>query len=93
VVSGRPDRARCNPRYVSLKSRTRDIPRVWEVDWAIPEAEGGTLWEAYDWLLDTAANMGASEVTIVAATYESLGRLDRAIGDVEAGRMRVQPHR
>jgi hypothetical protein len=78
---------------MALGQQIVEIPRVWEVDWAIPEAEGGTLWEAYDWLLNTATNLGASEVSIVAATYDSLGQLDRAIGSAGANRMRVLPHR
>lgn len=78
---------------VTLPRPTRKVPRVWEVDWAIPAAEGGTSWEAYDWLLDTAADLGASQVSIVAATYDSLGRVDRAIGSAEAAYMRVRPHR
>jgi hypothetical protein len=78
---------------VALSPKIRDIPRVWEVDWAIPAEEGGTAWQAYGWLLDTAGNLGASEVSIVAATYESLGRLDWAIGSAEAGYLRAQPHR
>jgi hypothetical protein len=36
--------------------RARDIPRAWEVDWAIPE-EGGTSWESYDWAFETAQEM------------------------------------
>jgi hypothetical protein len=70
----------------------RDIPRVWEVDWAIPPAEGGTPWEAYDWLLETADQLGATEVSIVASTYDSLGHLNWAIGASEAQWLRVQPH-
>ncbi len=70
----------------------RDIPRVWEVDWAIPPAEGGTPWEAYDWLLETADQLGATEVSIVASTYDSLGHLNWAIGASAAQWLRVQPH-
>jgi hypothetical protein len=77
---------------VPLRDEKRDVPRVWEVDWAIPAAEGGTLWDAYPWALDTAAELDVDEVTIVGSTYEVLGRLDRAIGSAEAGRLRVQPH-
>ncbi len=72
--------------------KKRDIPRVWEVDWAIPPAEGGTPWEAYDWLLETAAQLGATEVSIVASTYDSLGHLNWAIGASVAQWLRVQPH-
>ena len=39
---------------MSSQQDQRAIPRVWEVDWAIPAAEGGTLWESYNWLLTTA---------------------------------------
>lgn len=72
--------------------KERDIPRVWEVDWAIPPAEGGTPWEAYDWLLETADQLGATEVSIVASTYDSLGHLNWAIGASAAQWLRVQPH-
>ncbi len=78
---------------MGLPPNKRAIPRVWEVDWAIPAEEGGTRWEAYGWLLDTAGELGVSEVTIVGATYESLGRLNSAIGSTEAQSLRVQPHR
>jgi hypothetical protein len=74
------------------KPTMRDIPRVWEVDWAVPAEEGGTLWEAYDWLLSTAEELGETEVSIVAATYDTLGRIDRAVGSAEAGYLRVLPH-
>jgi len=70
----------------------RETPRIWEVDWAIPAAEGGTRWEAYDWLLETASELDADEVSIVASTYDSLGNLNWAIGASEAQRLRVQPH-
>ena len=70
----------------------RDIPRVWEVDWAIPPAEGGTPWGAYDWLLETADQLGATEVSIVASTYDSLGHLNWAIGASAAQWLREQPH-
>jgi hypothetical protein len=70
----------------------REIPRIWEVDWAGPPAEDGTPWEAYDWLLETAEQLGATEVSIVASTYDSLGSLDWAIGTSEAQWLRVQPH-
>jgi hypothetical protein len=66
---------------------------VWEVDWAIPASEGGTRWESYEWLLDTADQLDAPEVSIVAATYDALGRLSWAIGEDEASRLRVLPHR
>ncbi len=78
---------------MALKKVEREIPRVWEIDWAIPAAEGGTCWEAYDWLLDTAEDLGQSEVTIVGATYDALGRLGFAIGSSEAQHLRVLPHR
>lgn len=58
----------------------------------MPPAEGGTCWEAYDWLFDMADELDASEVSIVASTYESLGNLDLAIGASEAQSLRVQPH-
>jgi hypothetical protein len=70
----------------------RQIPRVWEVDWALPVAEDGTPWEVYAWLLDAADALGSSEVTILASTYDSLGSLARAIGDSEAQWLRAQPH-
>lgn len=73
-------------------SSKRDIPRAWEVDWAIPAAEGGTPWEAYGWLLDTANELGASDVTILGSTFDALGGLGSAIGQVEAQHLRVQPH-
>lgn len=72
---------------------SRDIPRVWEVDWAIPPDEGGTRWASYDWLLAMAVELGQTDVTILGATYENLGNLDLAIGRAEARSMRVQPHR
>lgn len=68
-----------------------DIPRVWEVDWAVPPAEGGTPWEAYDWALEMAEELDV-DLSILASTYDALGRLDWAIGSSEAGRLRVQPH-
>lgn len=77
---------------MSLRQDRQEIPRAWEVDWAIPAAEGGTRWESYEWLLDMADELGVSEVSIVAATYDALGRLDLAIGSTEANRLRVQPH-
>lgn len=58
----------------------------------MPPAEGGTCWEAYGWLLDMADELDASEVSIVASTYDSLGNLDLAIGASEAQSLRVQPH-
>lgn len=78
---------------MTLKQDMREIPRAWEVDWAIPTAEGGTRWESYGWLLDTAEELGVSEVSVVAATYDALGRLDLAIGKTEANHLRVLPHR
>jgi hypothetical protein len=72
--------------------QARDVPRVWEVDWAIPAAEGGTPWAAYNWLLESAAELGASEVSIVAATYGNFGYLGSAIGSAAAERLRVLPH-
>jgi len=77
---------------MSLIQEKRAIPRIWEVDWAIPPAEGGTRWEAYDWLIEMAGELDATEVSIVASTYDSLGRLDWAIGASEAQWLRVQPH-
>lgn len=70
----------------------RDIPRVWEVNWALPAHEDGSTWASYDWLLDTAEELGASEVSVVASTYQSLGDLDWAIGRWEAAQLRVAPH-
>jgi hypothetical protein len=77
---------------MALDEQVRDIPRVWEVDWAVPSDEEGAPWAAYPWLLDMAADLGATEVSIVAGTYQSLGRLDLAIGGTEASRLRVLPH-
>jgi hypothetical protein len=77
---------------MALHEQVRDIPRVWEVDWAVPPAEGGTPWAAYPWLLDMAEALGASEVSIIAGTYQSLGDLDLAIGSAEASGLRVLPH-
>jgi hypothetical protein len=77
---------------MTVSKHKRDIPRVWEVDWAIPTQEGGTLWESYAWLLHAARELGAAEVSIVAATYENLGDLDRAIGAKQASWMRSPPH-
>ncbi len=71
--------------------RTRDIPRVWEVDWAIPE-EGGTSWESYDWAFETARELGVAEITVVGATYPNLGNLNLAIGAAEAGLLHRSPH-
>jgi hypothetical protein len=71
---------------------TRAIPRVWEVNWAIPSREGGRPWESYDWLLKTAAELGADEVSIVAATYGNLGHLSAAVSKDAAARLRVKPH-
>lgn len=71
---------------------SREIPRAWEVDWAVPAAEGGTRWEAYDWAFETAEQLGVHEITVVGATYENLGNLDLAIGPVEADRLRRLPH-
>jgi hypothetical protein len=78
---------------MALRHDKREIPRVWEIDWAIPVAEGGTRWESYEWLLDAADELDASEVSILAATYDALGRLNWAIGATEANHMRVLPHR
>ncbi len=75
-----------------LRKEKRDIPRVWEVDWALPPSEEGTAWEAYDWALNTADELNVRDVTIVGSTYEVLGDLDRAIGSAEASWLRVQPH-
>lgn len=62
------------------------------MDWAIPASEGGSPWEAYDWALDRASELDDPQLTIVGAAYESLGRLDLAVGREEANRLRVQPH-
>jgi hypothetical protein len=70
----------------------REIPRVWEVDWAVPAAEGGTAWAAYDWAFDTAEQLGVNEITIVGATYDNLGNLGLAIGPVEADSLRRLSH-
>jgi hypothetical protein len=78
---------------VFVSTAVREIPRVWEVNWAIPTAEGGTAWEAYDWALDTAEQLGVTDVSIVASTYAALGALNWGIGPGEAERLRVQPHR
>lgn len=77
---------------MGLENGNRDIPRVWEVDWALPPGEGGTRWEAYEWLLEMADQLGSVEVSIVASTYDSLGNLNWAIGASEAQWLRVQPH-
>jgi hypothetical protein len=74
---------------VAKQHGKRDIPRVWEIDWAIPLEEDGTPWEAYDWLLDTARELDTAEVSIAAATYQQLGGLDLAIGDAKAGALRL----
>jgi hypothetical protein len=68
------------------------IPRIWEVDWALPPEEGGTPWEAYDWAFETADLCGVKEITIVGATYDTLGELDRAIDDPRVASLRVLPH-
>jgi hypothetical protein len=68
------------------------IPRVWEVNWAIPRREGGTPWESYCWLLKTATELGTEEVSIVAATYRGLGHLGSAISKAAAARLGVKPH-
>lgn len=75
-----------------VPSANHDIPRIWEVDWAIPPTEGGTPWESYAWAFDTAQRLGVADISIVASTYEALGRLNWAIGSAEASRLRVQPH-
>jgi hypothetical protein len=77
---------------MGVEREKREIPRIWEVNWAIPPDEGGTRWEAYDWLLEMASELDAAEVSIVASTYDSLGSLDWAIGASEAQWLRVQPH-
>jgi hypothetical protein len=76
---------------VTPPPRARDIPRVWEVDWAIPE-EGGTSWESYDWALETARELGVAEITVVGATYPNLGNLNLAIGAAEADSLHRSPH-
>jgi hypothetical protein len=76
---------------VTPPPRTRDIPRVWEVDWAIPD-EGGTSWESYDWAFETAQDLGVSEITIIGATYPNLGNLNLAIGAAEADLLHRSPH-
>jgi hypothetical protein len=78
---------------MGLQRKLLDIPRVWEVDWAIPASEGGTRWESYGWLLEVAKSLDATDVSIVGATYDVLGRLDLAIGDQAANALRVLPHR
>lgn len=70
----------------------RDIPRVWEVDWAVPEEEGGTPWAAYDWAFETAQELGVDEITIVGATYPNLRNLNLAIGASEADSLYRSPH-
>jgi hypothetical protein len=70
----------------------RDIPRVWEVDRAVPEEKGGTPWEAYGWTFETAARLNVREITIVVATYQNLGNVDLAIGADEADLMRRPSH-
>jgi len=75
----------------AASSRARDIPRVWEVDWAMPE-EGGSCWESYDWAFETAEQLGVGELTIVGATYPNLGNLNLAIGGGEADSLRRPPH-
>jgi hypothetical protein len=87
----RPDRPGCDHVFVS--TAVREIPRVWEVNWDIPAAEGGTFWKAYDWVLDTAEQLGVADVSIVASTYAALGGLNWGIGPGEAERLRIQPHR
>jgi hypothetical protein len=77
---------------VSIREAKREIPRVWEVDWAIPPAEGGTPWEAYHWLLQTAADIGATEVSVLGSTYDNLGGLNFAIGAHEAANLRSTAH-
>ncbi len=68
------------------------IPRVWEVDWALPPEEGGTPWGAYDWALETADLCDVKQITIVGASYDTLGELDQAIDDPRAAGLRVLPH-
>lgn len=71
---------------------TREIPRVWEVDWAIPAEEGGTPWDAYAWAFETAEQLDVAEITIVGATYENFRNLDLAIGFDEADMLQRAPH-
>lgn len=39
-----------------MSSKLRSIPRVWEVDWAIPADPDAERWAAYEWALATARN-------------------------------------
>jgi hypothetical protein len=77
---------------VSVREAKREIPRVWEVDWAIPPSEGGTPWAAYRWLLETAAAIGSAEASILGSTYDNLGNLDFALGAHEAADLRSTAH-
>lgn len=79
--------------HMPKQADTRTIPRVWEVDWALAPEEDGTPWEAYDWAFDTAKACGVKDITIVGATYDTLGQLDWAIADPRAAGLRVLPHR
>jgi hypothetical protein len=74
------------------QANARTVPRVWEVDWAIPSEDGGTPWAAYEWAFYTADLLGVKEISIVGATYDTLGELDRAIDDPDATGLRVLPH-
>jgi len=71
---------------------TLAIPHIWEVDWALPPEEGGTPWQAYDWAFQTAEQWDVTQITIVGATYDTLGELDRTIDDPRAAGLRVLPH-
>lgn len=77
---------------MSRSSDKRDIPRIWEVDWAIPAAEGGTRCEAYGWVLKQADELNVSEVTVLGATYDQLGDLGWAIGQSRAAPLRAGGH-
>lgn len=58
-------------------SRTRNIPRVWEVDWAVDAS--GQPWSAYPWALSQAREL-QTHLSIVAGTYGAFEHLDLAIG-------------
>jgi hypothetical protein len=77
---------------VAIPLPNREIPRVWEVDWAIPPEEGGTPWAGYDWLLQTAAELQSDDVTIVAPTYQRFDDLWWTIGEADADALRLAPH-
>jgi hypothetical protein len=74
------------------RTAIREIPRVWEVNWAIPKEEGGTPWEAYTWAFEMAEQLDVGEITIVGATYENFRNLDLAIGFAEADLLQRAPH-